>query len=142
MATFNEILQGYVNLSYDQLLAIAKPECRKFAQALLTGFEGDGDTASKALLMFFAVLLGADGRLTRLEHQFLNDMLEGDHEYEDTCEMVAALSRSESRELIDNMIDAMPSEYKAAGLTVALCFCAVDETISREEVAFFSKLMD
>ena len=142
MATFNEILQGYVNMSYDQLLSIAKPECRKFATALMTGFDGDSDTASKALLMFFAVLLGADGRLTKLEHQFLNDMLGGDHSYEDTCEMVAALSRAESRELIDNMIDAMPDEYKAAGLTVALCFCAVDESITREEVAFFAKLMD
>ena len=74
--------------------------------------------------------------------QFLNDMLGGDHSYEDTCEMVAALSRAESRELIDNMIDAMPDEYKASGLTVALCFCAVDESITREEVAFFAKLMD
>ena len=27
-------------------------------------------------------------------------------------------------------------------LTVALCFCAVDETISRDEIAYFERLMD
>ena len=142
MATLNEILQGYVNLSYDQLLSIAKPECRKFANAVLSALDDNDETASRALLMFFAVMLGADGRLTALEHKFMNDILEADHAYEDTCEMVAALSCSESREIMDNLIDSLPSEAKAAGLTLALCFCAVDETISREEVAYFKKLMD
>ena len=92
---------------------------------------GIGNRFDKDPLLFFT-----------LRGKFMNDILEADHAYEDTCEMVAALSCSESREIMDNLIDSLPSEAKAAGLTLALCFCAVDETISREEVAYFKKLMD
>lgn len=142
MATFQEILQDYVNLSYDQLYAIAKDEFRKFAYQLNEGFDGDNDHASKALLIFVAAILGADGRLTNLEHRFLNDLLEEEFSYEDTCSMVSALGDSQARDLVNELIDAMSRDAKTSALTVALCFCAVDETISRDEVAYFAKLME
>jgi hypothetical protein len=142
MATLNELLQDYVNLSYDQLIAIAKDEFAKFAYGISNAFGDDDETASRALLVFVAAALGADNRLTDLENKFLNDLLEADHSYEETCEMVAALGGNESREVIDNLIDSLPTDVKAAGLTVALCFCAVDENITREEVSYFVKLME
>lgn len=142
MATFNEVLQNYVNLSYEQLVAIGKESLCKMALGLDKFFDGDDDTGATALLVFVSSILGADGRLTTLECRFLNDLLEADHSYDSVCEMVAAFSNQEHRDLTDRLIDSLDDETKAEALAVALCFCAVDETISREEVAYFKKLMD
>lgn len=142
MANFQEIFQNYVNLPYDQLLSIARGEFEKLSVYFHEGFGGNTETACQALLLFVSTVIGADGKLTALESRFLNDLLEQEDNYDDTFNVVSALSSEETRELSDNLIDALPTEAKAAALTVALCFCAVDETISRDEIAYFERLMD
>lgn len=141
MANFNEILQDYVNLDYEQLVAIGKGELSKMARSLSNYFD-DTDYAAKALLMFTGVILGMDGKLSMLECRYLNELLDAEHSYDETCDMVSCFTTQEARDLVDNLIDAMDTDAKASALTVALCFCAVDETISREEVAYFKKLME
>lgn len=142
MATFQEIFQNYVNLPYDQLLSIARGEFDKLSLYFNEGFRGNTETACQALLLFVSTVIGADGKLTALESRFLNDLIGQEDNYESTFNVVSALSSEETRELADNLIDALPTEAKAAALTVALCFCAVDETISRDEIAYFERLMD
>ena len=141
MANFNELLQDYVNLDYEQLVAIGKGELSKMARSLRNYFD-DTDYAAKALLMFTGVILGMDGKLSMLECRYLNELLDADHSYDETCDMVSCFATQEARDLVDNLIDEMDTDAKASALTVALCFCAVDETISREEVAYFKKLME
>lgn len=142
MATFQEIFQNYVNLPYEQLLSIARGEFEKLSIYFQAGFQGNTKTACQALLLFVSTVIGADGKLTGLESRFLNDLIGQEDDYEATLTVVASLSSEESRALADELIDALPTEAKAAALTVALCFCAVDETISRDEIAYFTKLME
>ena len=141
MANFNELLQDYVNLDYEQLVAIGKGELSKMARSLRNYFD-DTDYAAKALLMFTGVILGMDGKLSMLECRYLNELLDAEHSYDETCDMVSCFTTQEARDLVDNLIDEMDTDAKASALSVALCFCAVDETISREEVAYFKKLME
>ena len=127
---------------YNQLLAIAKGEFEKLSGYFHAGFQGNTETACKAMLIFISTVIGADGKLTGLESRFLSDLIGREDDYNETLAVVSALSSEESRALADELIDALPTDAKAAALTVALCFCAVDETISREEVAYFARLMD
>lgn len=142
MATLQEIYRNYVNLSYGELLTIARGEFDKLSSYFHEGFRGNTETACQALLLFVSTVIGADGKLTALESRFLNDLIGQEDNYEDTFNVVSALSSEETRELADNLIDALSFEAKAAALTVALCFCAVDETISRDEIAYLERLMD
>ncbi|MBE6661499.1 MAG: hypothetical protein E7605_08885 [Ruminococcaceae bacterium] len=141
MASFNEILQNYVNKSYEELLFFAHQSFAEVAPDL-TRFFKDDDGAAKALMVIIAACLGADGKLTALESKFLNELLNQEDDYESTVNMVAALGDDESRDLTDQLADALPADKKAALVSFCLCFLAVDETITRDEVAFVVKLME
>ena len=141
MASFNEILQNYVNKSYDELLFFAQQSFTEVLPDLARSFEGS-EGAAKAMMVIVSACLGADGKLTMLEAKFLNDLLGVDDDYESTMQMVAALGDDESRDLVDQLADALPTDKKAALVSFCLCFLAVDETITRDEVAFVVKLME
>ena len=142
MATLQQILQDYVNLPYEQLLSIAEKEFNKLSVCFEIGFDGNTKTACQAMLLFVSTVIGADGKLTGLESRFLNDLIGQEDDYDATLNVVSTLSSAESRKLTDELIDALPTDAKASALTLALCFCAVDETISRDEIAYFQRLMD
>ena len=141
MASFNEILQDYVNKSYDELLFFAQQSFSEVAPSLSNVF-GGSEGAAKAMMVIVSACLGADGKLTMLEAKFLNDLLGVDDDYESTMQMVAAFGDDESRDLTDQLADALPADKKAALVAFCLCFLAVDETITRDEVAFVYKLME
>lgn len=141
MANFNELLQQYVNQSYDELLGLAKYSLGKVTNEITTIFEGS-ENASKALLVVTAACFGADMKLTTLEYTFLRDLLGGDWDYSSTKEMVEALGGEDSMEMTDKLVDGLSADGKAALVSFCLCLLSVDETISRDEVAFVAKLMD
>ena len=141
MASFNEILQNYVDKSYDELLFLARENIAEVTPDLVCFFEGKED-AAKALMIIVSACLGADGKLTALEAKFLKDLLGTDDDCESTMQMVATLGDDESRDLTDRLADALSADKKASLVSFCLCFLAVDETIHRDEVAFVVKLME
>ena len=62
--------------------------------------------------------------------------------YSDNLEFVRSLGTDEARELVDGLVDSMSADDKAAAISFCLCFLAVDETITRDEVAFIDRLID
>jgi hypothetical protein len=140
MANLNQLLQKYVNMDYDELLDLAKFSLSQFLDTVLEKTGADG--ASKICAVMTAACLGADGKLSALENKFFNDLLGVNDSYSDNLEFVRSLGTEEARELVDGLVDAMSSEDKAAAISFCLCFLAVDETISRDEVAFIDRLID
>ena len=139
MANLNQLLQKYVNMSYEELLDMAKFSLSQFLDVLLENSGADG--ASKVCAVMTAACLGADGKLSALEHKFFNDLLNSDDSYDENLAFVQSLGTEEARELVDGMVDAMSSDHKAAAVSFCLCFLAVDETITRDEVAFINRLI-
>ena len=139
MANLSQLLQRYVNMSYEELLDMAKFSLSQFLDVLLENSGADG--ASKVCAVMTAACLGADGKLSALEHKFFNDLLDCDDSYDDNLAFVQSLGTEEARELVDGMVDAMSSDHKAAAVSFCLCFLAVDETITRDEVAFIDRLI-
>ncbi len=137
MSHFDQLLQKYVNMPYDELLALAKHSLSLFVDAL-----GGTTSASKICAVITAACLGADAKLTSLESKFLNDLLDCDDSYAENLNFVQSLGNNEARKLVDDLVDSLSADEKAAAVSFCLCFLAVDETISRDEVAFVDRLIE
>lgn len=137
MATFEELLQHYVNLDYEDLLATAR---KAIVELLPVCKEVDKD--NDGFMMLTSIMLtaiGADGVLTNLERTFLKDALNVD---DDTVSKFIKLYDSRMVELVDQFADKISQEVKVNVLTLVLCIASVDEKISREETAILRKLLD
>lgn len=134
-----QILQDFVNESYENLVNMARAA---FAD-IQTTFEkaAPGVNASTLLVALFATSLAVDGKLTELECKFVSELFDG-VTYEETKQLVEAHHSAEMVAFIDEFVDGCPLEIKSKLLTLCCCFLAVDETISRDEVAFVYKLCE
>ena len=140
MATLSEIMQDYVNLPYSDLLAIANRSLGDLVEALEKNVERE-DLRTHAVILLMSACIGVDGRFSELEYKFVCDILGKQHDYNSLKSMIAEIGDSEGRDVIDGLLDAF-SDIKKPALAFCLCFLAVDETITREEVAFLNKLLD
>ena len=133
----NEILQDYVNLSYEELLGVASHAAKTVVPFFNNAVE-DGNGAIFTI-SFIGTCLASDGQLSALEKKFVCDLFGLDAQ---TVEGIVASINSEIVRIVDEVFDSIPTdEVKAALLSFCLCFLAVDERISREEVALIQKLI-
>jgi hypothetical protein len=144
MSKFNTLLQEYVNMSYEELVSMANRNLHDLFPALEKFFEDypGEDPTTNIVVMILANCLGADNKLTTLECRFVNEILEANHSYETLRSMIIAHCNADAEEILDNLVDALDSKATSTLLSFCLCLLAVDETISRDEVAFFTRLMD
>ena len=144
MSQFNEILRHYVNMSYDELLSTANESLAELCSALSEFFKdysGEDPTAD-ILMLLLANCLGADGQLTDLECRFVNDLLEANHSRDTILSLIHVHKNAEAEHLLDSLMGAMNPAASARMLAVCLCILAVDETITRDEVALVTRLLD
>ena len=137
--TFNDLLQDFVNKSYEELVSIANGALEVIVEGL-NKVSGEANAAD-LILPFIATTLAVDGQYTQLEHNFLNAVIDGSLTYEEGKNCMQAYYNVEMFELVDKMIDACGQELKNAFVIFCLCFAAVDETITREEGAYIAKLL-
>ena len=139
MATFNELMQNYVNLPYSQLLSIARNSLLKITP-VFNKIADDGNGA-KYVLPIICCSLAVDGKFTKLEYKFITDLI-GDVDYDTVLAVVQQNYSENAQQYADNVLDACGDDLKLELLTLCLCLTAVDETISREEAAFIKRLID
>ena len=136
MASFNEIMQKFVNEDYDTLLSFAKTSLGKVLPACQAV-----DEEHEGMFMLTSIILsaiGADGTLTTIERRFLKDLLGLD---DDAVSKMIGMYDSRMVELTDKFADGMPSEIKTDTLMLVTAIAACDEKISSEESAFIRRLM-
>lgn len=137
--TFNDLLQDFVNKSFEELVELANDALKAIFTAMQKlSLENE---PSEYILPFIASTLAVDGKYTQLEHKFLNSVLESDISYETAKEYMQAHYNDEIFDLVDQMIDACGDDLKNSFVIFCLCFAAVDETITREEGAYIAKLL-
>ena len=100
------------------------------------------DDEHKGIFLLMSIMLtaiGADGKLTNLERDFLIDVLGlNNSQISDFIK----LYDSRMVELTDKFVECLDSNEKAAAIMLVTATCAVDETIKREETALIHKLFD
>ena len=136
MATFNELMQKYVNEDYSTLVAFSQkalanliPVCNKVDP------DNDGFKMVSSLVLS---AIGADGTLTALERKFLGDVLGLSDE---NISKYIKMYNSRMADLVDHFADSLTTDIKADTAMLIICICACDEKISREETAFIRKLL-
>ena len=136
--TYEQLMQNYVNAPYSVLLSVARESLNK-VMPVFNRLADDGNGAS-IVLPFICTSLAVDGKLSKIEYKFVCDLI-GDMDYDVVLSNVQEHYSDSSVELVDNMCDACPDDLKTSLLAFCLAFLAVDETISREEVAFIKRLL-
>ncbi len=139
MADLNQILQSMVNEDYDTLVGMAKSAIAEL-NPIFSEVAEDGNGAS-AIVALFATSLAVDGKLTELEYKFVCDVLDGEFTYEQVKELVEMHYSEEMIELVNGLADSCPKDLKSKLVVLCCTFLAVDESISRDEVAFVVKLL-
>ena len=66
MANFNELMQRFVNESYDSLLTLANSAFADLSEHLKKFFHNAPDYSAQSILLLTATCLGADGKLTAI----------------------------------------------------------------------------
>lgn len=140
MASFQEILQKYVNLDYEELVTLAKKNLAK----VMPYFNSIAKDRKGVLICitFISACLAADGELSSLEIRFVNDVTNSQLTREELFNIAQKFINGGAFDLADEVYDACPAEVRNDLLSFCLCFCAVDETISANEVAFIKRLLD
>ena len=134
-----KLLQDFVNEPYENLLGMARSAFAEL-KPVFDQASQDGN-GSNLLIGLFATSLAVDGKLTELEYKFVNDLF-GNISYEDVKSLVEMHYKAEMVDLMNNLVDSCGVELKSKLLTLCCCFLAVDETISRDEIAFILKLCE
>ncbi len=140
MASFQEILQKYVNLDYEDLLSLAKKNFEKI-MPYFNSIAKDGN-GSSVCVAFISACLAADGELSTLEIRFVNDLVGSHLTRAELFGITQELIDGGAFDLADAVYDACPAEIRNDLLSFCLCFCAVDESISTKELAFIKRLLD
>ena len=138
MANLNDLLQDYVNKSYDELLSFAKISLSHLVDPFTEIF-GSQQDAAQVTAFIISACVGVDGKITALEAKFIRDLLGVNEDY---TEVIAKMSNEDSRTLTDKIMDSFTGDMKSHMLLFCLSFLAVDETISRDEGAFVRRLLD
>ena len=136
MSKFNELMQKFVNMEYEELVRLAQASIAEILPACKAV-----DEKNNGMLMLSAILLSAvaaDGKLTAKENQFLKDCTGFTDEQVDTY---TDMYVGKMDEVVDSFVDALDPTTSSNVLIVVTAIAACDEKISREENAFIQKLL-
>ena len=137
MPNFEEMLQTYVNTDYEVLVSIAAQAAEDLLPvcALL-------DSENKGVMLLSCIVLsavGADGQLTDAEYRFLSDVLKLDT---DLLHHYVKMYDADMEKIVDNFADNMNVATKTDIISLICAVSACDETISRTETSFISRILE
>ena len=135
MASFNELMQKYVNTDYPVLLDLAKEAIRRLTPACK-----QVDPQHDGYYMLSSIILssiGRDGTLTPLEKKLLVESTGMD---EASVNKFLAMYDPQMPDLVNYFCDNMGEDLKADAIMLVTIFAAVDEKICKEETEFIRKL--
>lgn len=134
--TFEQLMQQYVNYSYDELMAIARnslntliPVCQKL------------DPEHKGMFLFTSILLaavGADRQLSAKERQFIADLTGLD---EEKINVVIGTYNSDMENLVNTFADKLSGDVKVQTACLISAIAACDGTITYGESDFILKVI-
>ena len=137
MASFNELMQKYVNTDYPVLLDLAKEAIRRLTPACK-----QVDPQHDGYYMLSSIILssiGRDGTLTPLEKKLLVESTGMD---EASVNKFLAMYDPQMPDLVNYFCDNMGEDLKADTIMLVTIFAAVDEKICKEETEFIRKLFE
>ena len=137
MASFNELMQKYVNTDYPVLLDLANEAIRRLTPACK-----QVDPQHDGYYMLSSIILsavGRDGKLTALEKKLL---MEATGMQEEEVGKFLSMYDPQMPDLVNYFCDNMGDDLKADAIMLVTIFAAVDEKICKEETEFIRQLFE
>lgn len=137
MATFEDMMQMYVNADYDELVELAEEameELIPFCERI-----DDDNGGFDLLAMIVLVAIYADGAVAPLERRLLVDGLGMEP---DVAAGFLDMYDPGMVDVVFNLADCADEDEFAAMLSLITTFAAVDEHISAEEVSLIRALTE
>ena len=136
---YEDALQTMVNLSYDELVERGLYSLKKVMPAL-NGIAKNGD-GSQFLLTIIGTCVAIDGKITGLEHQFINDTLGLNVSFEDMSAAFEQFYNDKAIEVSNSIAQALSNDDRVQLAIFCTCLLAVDHTIAKVENAFIQMLL-
>lgn len=134
---FQELLQSYVNSSYEDLVEGAKNDLCVLGKAL-----GSSENLAKIAVAVTLTCFGVDGAFTEKEYAFMCDVL-SKIGYENAKNMVQGVydNQKAAEEALDEFADGLSNELKTVLADYVCRVLAVDEELKVPEIKFIQKLI-
>jgi hypothetical protein len=136
MASFDELMQSFVNTEYDELVAQGKQALVHILPACAV-VDPDHNGALVVVSILLATM-ACDGRLPRSEIKYLQDILETD---EDRLEKMIDLYKTSMEDFSDHFADKLNDELKAHVMILICAAASADKTITIDENEFIQRIM-
>ena len=143
--TMQELMQKFVDASYEELLDAAKDALNVVYPKIEEVFADNKDVSTgDILLMFISTTIASDGYFTDLEYRFFCDLTGTDYSYEKVKGFIAQHLGEEFKKSADILFDNIASDNESKNALFILCLavCSVDKTINTEEIAFIRRLVE
>lgn len=133
--SLDSLLQDFVNKSYEEIRDAAEYGMRYVLPELKKVF-GE-ELAFAALLSMISSCIAVDGTFSAKEQQLMHEVLGLTPARAKTL-----IESSADIDFADKFIDACDLETKMSLVTICLCFFAVDERISSNEVKLLARFIE
>jgi len=138
---FKETLQQIVNLPTEAKVKMAVESYVKLLP-VLQAIDKDNNGAG-LIVAVIATAVGADGKVTKEERAFVQALFKA-HKVElsdaDVDKMVKNYTGDDWRGLVSKLAGILNPESKAHLALLCAAICAIDNTISKDEVAFLASI--
>ncbi len=137
MSAYKKLLKTYAKCGYNELVGMAKEAINKLVPLI----DGRDDEMTPGVVVYSALMAAtaADGKLSKLEEQFLRDVIGlGD------AEIRILVNHYEDRigNNVDKFYDSLcDGEAKELLLSLVAMTAAVDRSVSREETVYLKQLI-
>ena len=134
-----ELLQEFVNKSYEELVEIAEGALT----SLYVELEKIADSVQivpHVIIGYLAASVAADGKLTNKEMQFLKDVLGVDNE---KANVILSLGKDPQQVAsLDLLFDMGSKEFREIALLFCLSLISIDKEVNRRERDFIERLVN
>jgi len=139
MATWREVYQKYLDCSDEE----RKEEARRCTANILDVFKrhfNDSDAVS-AFFGGLAVFVCADGVVNTAEYEFITDYTGINIDYDSFYELVKGGASANLVTKFDEMLDSNGGDFKTDFVSLGLCICACNGTMTVDEQRLIERLM-
>lgn len=136
---FEETLQKFVKMSYEELLGNAQGCLSPLSKDILLLFKAQ--ELPQIIISIFAGCIGADGNFSLIEYRFVNDLLGLNMDYDTLNNLVINLRKNNVVQIINKINNILTPIGQDNLIVLCLCFFAVDGIISSDELSFLEKIL-
>ena len=137
---FNDIYNQFLGLSHQERINVAR-NCTGKLIEFLKGLNADGEFMGAFFGTLLGLFIGADGKITPNEADIYNQIFGTQLSPAELVEFVSKCLTQENYDALNDFVDRMDDENKAAACFIVLAVITADGEIDETEAGLFEELL-